>query len=90
MGYSTTLGLVGNTHLTMEQAIEIHLTSNHYPPIPAIMVDTCVQAIEACNEGDSGRIIPLPDGVWYKGSRSANAWVIVDQHHLDPWLEDED
>ena len=90
MGYSTALGLVSNTHLTIEQAIEIHLTHNHYPPIPPMMVKPCVEAIQAVNEGDGGRIISLPDGVWYMGQRSANAWVIVQQHHLEPWLEDED
>jgi hypothetical protein len=90
MGYNTTLGLVGNTHLTMEQSIEIHLTSNHYPPVPAIMVDACVEAIQALNEGDRGRIVQLPKGVWFQGQNSANAWVIVQQHHLEPWLLDED
>lgn len=90
-------------HLTLEQQISIQLTSNHYPPVPTAMIQPCIEAIQACNEDESNRLIQLPiDGVdrngepfqiTWRGQDSAPAWAIVEGHHLDPWIynyDDED
>lgn len=70
--------------------IEIHLVSNFYPPVPAFMAQTCVDALNAYWEQDTDRIINMPKGVSYKGSTSAPAWAIVEQHRLFPWLNEEE
>jgi hypothetical protein len=37
-------------HLDLESQITIHLTSNHYPPVPATKVPTCIEAIDDVND----------------------------------------
>lgn len=75
--------------LSLEQAISIHLTSNHFPPVPVSMVTVCIESIDAYNEGDSNREIELPEGVSYKGRTTAPAWAIIEGHHLDEWLDED-
>lgn len=78
-------------HLSLEQQITIQLRSNHYPPVPYSMVQPCIEAIFACNEDESDRLIELPEGVSWRGESHAPAYAIVEGHHLDAWLSsDED
>ena len=73
--------------MAIERQIGIHLSANHYPPVPPIMVKTCVEAIDAVNDlGLWGAEIPLPEGVTYKGLTTAPASAIIEQHHLEAWL----
>lgn len=72
--------------LDLSTAIGIHLSANHYPPVPSSMVLPCIEAIEAYNEGETDREIAMPEGVSYKGLDTAPAWAIVEQHHLEAWL----
>jgi hypothetical protein len=67
--------------------LSIHLSSNHYPPAPQCMVDPCAQAIQACNEGDYERMISLPDLILYKGLNQISAVQLVQDLHLDFWVE---
>jgi hypothetical protein len=77
--------------LSIDDALAWHLRGNHYPPIPLSMVEPCKEAIQAGLEGDWFRMIEMPEGVLYRGSNFAPANAIIEQHHLDPWLElDED
>jgi hypothetical protein len=73
--------------LDIESAIAWHLQSNHYPPVPLSMVEPCIEAIQAGLEGEWHKLIELPHPVKYRGSSSAPADVIIQQHHLDAWLE---
>ena len=36
------------------------------------------------------RQIEMPAGVSYKGKTHAPAWAIIEQHHLDAWLPQDD
>ena len=72
--------------LDLSTAISIHLTANHYPPVPTSMVLPCIEAIEAYNDGETDREIAMPEGITYKGQNVAPAWAIVEQHHLEAWL----
>ena len=72
--------------LPLEQALEWHLRANHYPAIPTSMVEPCKQAIAAANIGNWDDEIELPPQVSYRGSKTAPAWAIVQQHHLEAWL----
>lgn len=78
-------------NLSLEQQITIQLRNNHYPPVPYSMVQPCIEAIDACNEDDSERLIELPEGVTWRNKDKAPAYAIVEQHHLDAWVSyDED
>jgi hypothetical protein len=51
------------------------------------MVEPCIEAIFALDEGEPDREIPMPEGVSYKGLDTAPAWAIVEQHHLEAWID---
>ena len=89
MGSQTARDLAELDSVTMEQAIQWHLVHNHFPPVPAYMVDTCIEAIDAINEFNGTKLIALPEGVGYKGLTVAPAHAIAEAHHLDPWLINE-
>lgn len=76
--------------ISLEQAIGYHLQSNHYPPVPLSMVKPCIEAIDAASEGDIDLEIEMPEGVSYRGLPTAPAWAIIEQHHLDSWIDSED
>ena len=76
--------------LPIEQALEWHLRSNHFPPVPSSMVKPCLEAIDAYWEDDLDRLIGLPDGVGYRGLTVAPARAIIVNHHLDAWCSEED
>jgi hypothetical protein len=74
-------------HLTIEDQIRIHLSSNHYPPVPATMVQPCIEAIDAVNDlGLWDLEIPLPEGVSWRGCDTAPAHAIIEAHHLEAWI----
>lgn len=74
----------------MTAVLTWHLTSNHYPPVPVNMVDPCLVAIGACNEGEPDFEVELPDGITWRGKTAAPAWAIVEGHHLEYFLDSED
>lgn len=76
--------------LDLETQIGIHLTGNHYPPVPRSMVQPCIDAIDAYYDEDYDRMIVLPEGVLWKGRDQAPASAIVEAHHLDAWLPETD
>ena len=73
--------------MTIERQVGIHLSANHYPPVPRSMVQPCVEAIDAVNDAGLWNLeIPMPEGITYKGLTTAPAWAIIEQHHLNAWL----
>jgi hypothetical protein len=60
------------------------------------MVAPCIEAIDAAYEEDFNRMIDMPMvgdfQITYKGSTQAPAWAIIEQHHLDFFINpvDED
>ena len=86
----TTAVAISELDIPLKEQIEIHLVSNFYPPIPRWMAQTCVDALNAYWEQDTKRMIDMPNGVTYKGSTSAPAWAVVEQHKLDTWLNEEE
>lgn len=90
MGHNTAQDLAENV-VDIRQSIAIQLRSNHYPPVPLSMVEPCIEAIYAVSEGNTGKSIGLPEGVFWKGYPTAPAYAIVEGHHLEPWCTyDED
>jgi hypothetical protein len=86
MGSMTAQG-IADTELSLEQQLDWHLRGNHFPPIPSSMIQPCIEAIDAYNEGTMNKLIGLPEGVGYKGLTAAPAWAIIEQHHLDAWCD---
>lgn len=82
--------------MTIEDGLAWHLRSNHYPPVPLVMVEPCVEAIEAALSDDWDKEIKLPfdgerDGkpfqITWRGQDTAPAWAIIEGHHLHNWIE---
>ena len=87
MGHTTAVGLA-HSGLDLEVSLGYHLQGNHYPPVPLSMVQPCMDAIDAYFEEDYNRLIELPEGVTYRGgATSAPAYAIVENHHLDAYLQ---
>lgn len=90
MGSVTALGIKDSV-LDLETQILYHLRGNHYPPIPKEMVGPCIEAIDAYYDEDFDRMIEMPMigdfQVLYKGMTHAPARAIVDQHHLDVFID---
>ena len=94
MGYNTAVSL--SEELDLEMAIGYHLQGNHYPPVPLSMVQPCIDAIDAYNDGEHDKLIPLPtDGVndngepfqiTWRGKTSAPAYALIEGHHLENWI----
>lgn len=77
-------------HQPLDAAIAMHLSHNHYPPVPSTMVQPCINAINAVNEGDYNREINLEGAAQWRGQDWAPAHAIVRGHHLEPWINQEE
>jgi hypothetical protein len=87
MGMMTALGLAGS-EATLEQQLSIHFSSNCYPPIPQQMIPTAIEAIDAYWDEDYSRMIPLPEGVSFRGQSEVSASNVIESYRLDAWLVD--
>lgn len=89
MGRSSLEGMLEMTDL--DTALGWHLQSNHYPPVPSIMIPVASAAIDAANEGETDRLIELPDNVEFRDGRTAvEAWRIIESFHLDSFIEQDE
>ena len=83
-------GADGLLDLDLETQIRIHLTGNHYPPVPVSMIQPCIDAIDAYYDEDYNRLIVLPAPITWRDKNTAPASAIVEAHHLDAWLPEYD
>ena len=92
MGSITALGIQDSV-LDLETQLLYHLKGNHYPPVPAEMVQPCIDAIDAYYDEDFDREIDMPKvndfQITYNGKLTAPARAILEQHHLEFWLPEE-
>lgn len=82
--------------LGLDLALEMHLLSNHYPPIPLSMIDVAKEAIELVREGyHEGTLInndtwntelELPENVLWHGKTSAPIRALFSSLHLDAFI----
>jgi hypothetical protein len=73
----------------LDQQLSIHFRYNCYPPVPLIMIDTAIEAINHYNAGWFNELISLPDGITYQGRDSARAYKIIENFRLDAWIDSE-
>jgi hypothetical protein len=94
MGSVTAIGLADTT-LDLETQLKYHLTGNHYPPIPTVMIQPCIEAIDAYYDEDYSRKIELPkmdDGfqITWQGNTWTTASALVSHAHLEWFIEPSD
>jgi len=94
MGHMGAMGMMGAVEdgmIGIRQALSWHLSSNHYPPIPEIMVDVAMAAIEAGEDEDWDRLIDLPDGVEHRRyGKRVPASAVIESMHLDTFIQGEE
>jgi len=88
MGLMRAMGLQ-EQGLDLERQLSIHFSSNCYPPIPQQMIPTAIEAIDAYWEDDLDKMIPLPEGVSFRGSDEVSAINVINSYRLDAWCMDE-
>jgi len=74
--------LAGMREMVGDDCLEWRLTSNHYPPLPTILIDACREALAALRDEESDRKIDMPEGIQFRGKDSATASEIADSAHL--------
>jgi len=90
MGRLQAQAIAEDTSIPLDTQIRWHLTSNHYPPVPDIMVPVCIVAIEKANNGEWDDEVELPEHVSWRGLTTVPVHAIVEQHHLDAWIIEEE
>jgi len=78
---------VANGLTSLEFAIEWHLTSNHFPPVPIAMVEVCTRIIEMQGTWGDDDPISLPEDVRWRGESQAPILAVIEEFHLDSFLE---
>ncbi len=89
MGYQTALS-IAESGLSLREQLAWHLRSNHYPPIPESMIEPCILAVNLASDGDWDSQVQLPEGVYYRGETSAPVHAMVEQHHLNAFVVDDE
>ena len=87
MGYRTALEfkeLADEGAISLERALEYHLTANCYPPVHPAFIPVAVMAIHYYKDGDYDTIIALPNG------KALTVYQIVEGLHLDAFVDEED
>lgn len=87
MGYLSALDMAAHA-ASLDQALLWHLQANHFPPLPACLVNVAEQAIEAIRDGDYDRAIPIPNGIRFRGARTIRADEAAQAMHLDAFLSE--
>jgi len=102
MGYSQASGYqsaVDEGLCSLEVAIQMHLTSNCYPPLPVSLVPACVKAIHNVEDGEPDKPVRLPvgmklghkpHGVLNKNTNRPPSWRLVEAAHLDAFVQYEE
>lgn len=71
----------------LDTALLWHLTSNHYPPVPAAMVPVAKKAIEHANLGEWDASVEFPKGWVVNNLSRMEVSKIVEIMHLDAFIE---
>lgn len=91
MGNMNALGMadaVAEGQVSQDAALEWHLRSNHFPPLPSELVPVARRVIDKANAGEWDANVRLPKGISYRGSSLAPVAACVDAWHLDAFLDD--
>lgn len=75
---------VGEGEASMRMALIWHLTSNLFPPVHTIFVDSAMEAIQLAADEDWDTVIHLPSDKYLTVTE------IVDELHLWPFVDNAD
>lgn len=90
MGSTYAMGLneaVDEGIASLRQAVHIHLTSNHYPPIPTGFVELAKKAVERANLGEWDDVLECDEGWTINGATSIEVRQVVEIMNLQYFLE---
>lgn len=89
MGYMSALGMRGAAGEDI--ALAWHLSSNHYPPIPAAMLPVAKRALKLARKGAPWDTkLRLPKGVTHRVTgKVATLGALVEHMHLEAFLDGE-
>lgn len=73
----------------MAVVLHWHLTSNHYPPIPAAFISVAQEAIDKINMDESDSLVVFPEGLAINGQQSLPAYEIARLMHLESFIDQE-
>jgi hypothetical protein len=73
--------------LDLDSLIAIHLSNNHYPSVPAVMVKPCKEAILHAEQEALHELVQLPAGVMWRNQTSVKAGTLMDAFHLWSFLD---
>jgi len=94
MGRSMSEGLrdsVNEGICDLDTALSIHLSSNHYPPLPDCVLPLAKQAIQMANEGDWDGEVDLSEaGISWRGQSKAPVSACIEAWHLDCFLDEQE
>ena len=77
---------VARDEITERQALVWHLRCNCFPPVPMVMVDVALEAIDKIVHGDEHEDIDLPEGVTFRGGTKVMPWEAAEAFHLEGFL----
>ena len=82
-------------NITLRDQVGMHLRGNCYPPIPIEMVDVCVEAIHAYDDGDYYRMLTLPKIGDFQirnrdGSVEVTAMQVVENTRIEGFINEEE
>lgn len=72
------------------QALAWHLSGNHYPPVPSVMITPCLEAIANANAGEWDKAVTLPDGILWRNEATCPTHALIESLHLDSFLDSDD
>lgn len=70
-----------------DAALDWHMKTNHYPPLPSSLIPVAKIVIEKAKQGRWDARVKLPEGVSYQGKRIVPVSACVEAWHLDAFLE---
>ena len=70
-----------------EIGMRVHLTSNHYPPLPESLVAVALRVVQRVNRGEWDQKILLPEGTTWRGQSRAPLSECVEAWHLRSFLD---
>lgn len=76
--------LVKAEDLRLEQALAIHLKTNHYPPVDDAFIPVAMGAIELANDGQWDAELVYPNGL------TRTAGYTIEGLHLEHFLDEQE
>ena len=94
MGWSTAQSLRDSSDeglISFDNALDYHLTLNHYPSLPKCIFPLAKKAIEMYNNGEYDGEIDLTEaGISWRGKTKAPVGACIEAWHLDCFLDEQE